>query len=76
MLSRALLRGANFWEHPDWRFWPLAKSLIAVPAYMIMLPFLLLVGHHHFMKYLVKWCNHASRLLGLFGVKLVKQRMM
>jgi hypothetical protein len=33
-------------------------------------------GQHHFMKYLVKWCNHAGRLLGLFGVKPVKQRMM
>lgn len=76
MLSRALLRGANFWHHPEWRFRELAKSLIAVPAYMIMLPFLFLAGHHHFMKYLVKWCDHVARLLGLFGVKLVKQRMM
>ena len=76
MLSRALLRGANFREHPEWRFRPLAQSLIAVPAYTIMLPFLFLAGHHHFMKYLVKWCDHAARLLGLFGVRLVKERMM
>lgn len=76
MLSRALLRGANFWNHPEWRFRALAQSIIAVPAYTIILPFLLLTGHHHFMKYLVKWCDHASRLLGLFGVRLVKQRMM
>jgi hypothetical protein len=80
MLSRALLRGANqaqaLWEHPDLGFKALAQSLIAVPAYTIMLPFLFLAGHHHFMRYLVKWCDHAARLLGLFGVKLVKQRMM
>jgi glycosyltransferase involved in cell wall biosynthesis len=81
MLSRALLRGANqarsfSSENPEWRFKRLAESLIAVPAYTIMLPFLLLAGHHHFMKYLVKWCDHVARLLGLVGVKLVKERMM
>jgi len=76
MLSRALLRGANFWEHPGWHVRAVVNSLIAVPAYTILLPFLFVAGHHHFMKCLVKWCNHAARLLGLFGVKPVKQRMM
>jgi glycosyltransferase involved in cell wall biosynthesis len=76
MLSRGLLRGANFWEHPQRQVRAVVKSFIAVPAYMIMLPFMFVAGHHHFMKYLVKWCNHAGRVLGLFGVKPVKQRMM
>ena len=76
MLSRALLRGGNFLQHPEGRVGALARSVVAVPAYTIMLPFLLLAGHHHFMKYLVKWCDHVGRLLGLFGVKLVKARPM
>jgi succinoglycan biosynthesis protein ExoM len=76
MLSRALLRGGNFSAHIEGRLGAIARSLIAVPAYSIMLPFLLVAGHHHFMRYLVKWCDHTSRLLGLFGVKLVKQRPM
>lgn len=76
MLSRALLRGGNFLQHPEGRFGAVARSIVAVPAYTIMLPFLLVAGHHHFMKYLVKLCDHGARLLGLFGVKLVKQRMM
>ena len=76
MLSRALLRGGNFLQHPEGRLGALARSVIAVPAYTIMLPFLLVAGHHHFMKYLVKWCDHTARLLGLFGVKLVKERQM
>jgi succinoglycan biosynthesis protein ExoM len=74
MLSRALLRGGN--QQAEGRLRALAKSSIAVPAYTIMLPFLFLAGHHHFMKYLVKWCDHAGRLLGLFGVRLVKERQM
>lgn len=76
MLSRALLRGGNFLQHPEGRVRAVACSIVAVPAYTIMLPFLFFAGHHHFMKYLVSWCDHAARLLGLFGVKLVKRRMM
>jgi cellulose synthase/poly-beta-1,6-N-acetylglucosamine synthase-like glycosyltransferase len=76
MLSRALLRGGNFLKHPEGRVGALARSVVAVPAYTIMLPFLFVAGHHHFMKYLVKWCDHTGRLLGLFGVKLVKERKM
>jgi glycosyltransferase involved in cell wall biosynthesis len=76
MLSRALLRGGNFLQHPEGRVGAVVRSIIAVPTYTIILPFLLVAGHHHFMKYLVKLCDHVARLLGLFGVKLVKQRMM
>lgn len=76
MLSRALLRGGVFLQQPEGRIKGLATSCIAVPAYTIMLPILFFAGHHHFMKYLVKWCDHASRLLGLFGVRLVKERQM
>jgi succinoglycan biosynthesis protein ExoM len=76
MLKRALLRGGNYLKHPEGRWRALATSALAVPAYTVMLPFLQLAGHHHFMKYLVKWCDHAARLLSVFGVKLVKQREM
>ena len=76
MLSRALLRGGHFLQHPEGRVEALARSVIAVPAYTLMLPFLQLAGHHHFMRYLIKWCDHVARLLGLFGLKLVKKRQM
>lgn len=76
MLSRALLRGGNFLQHPEGRLGALARSFVAVPLYAIMLPFLFFAGHHHFMRYLVSWCDHVGRLFGLFGIKLVKQRMM
>lgn len=76
MLKRALLRGGNFLKHPEGRLRELVKSAVAVPVYTVSLPFLQLAGHHHFMKYLVKWCDHVGRLLSVFGLKLVKQREM
>jgi succinoglycan biosynthesis protein ExoM len=76
LLRRALLRGGNFLKHPEGRVKAIMKSAIATPAYALMLPFLLLAGHHHFMQYLIKFCDHSSRLLGLFGLRLVVRRDM
>ena len=76
LLRRALLRGGNFLKHPEGRAMAVVKSAIATPAYAVLLPFLLLAGHHHFMRYLIKFCDHASRLLGLFGLRLVVRRDM
>jgi glycosyltransferase involved in cell wall biosynthesis len=76
LLSRALLRGGNQVRDVEGRLGSLARSFIAVPAYAVMLPFLLVAGHHHFMKYLVKWCDHTGRLLSLCGIRLVKERPM
>jgi hypothetical protein len=49
------------------------KSVIAVPAYGLALPFLLLMGQHMFMKYLVKAFDHAGRILAFVGVDAVKE---
>lgn len=76
MLKRALVRGANFSKHPKRRALGIAKSIVAVPTYTLMLPFLQLIGHHHFMRYMIKWCDHTGRLLAVLGVKLVRQRLM
>jgi succinoglycan biosynthesis protein ExoM len=74
LLRRALLRGSNFHKHPAKRLQNLAKSLIAVPCYTLMLPVLLLFGQHVFLKYLIKLLDHASRLLAYVGVSVVTQR--
>jgi hypothetical protein len=50
------------------------KSLIAVPTYLIVLPFVALLGAHVFVKCLIKLCDHLSRLLGFVGIELVGQR--
>jgi succinoglycan biosynthesis protein ExoM len=74
LLKRALLRGSNFPKHPQHRIRNVAKSLIAVPCYMLVLPTLVLFGQHVFLKYLIKLLDHASRLLAFLGLSLVTRR--
>ena len=74
LLKRALLRGSNFHKHPTQRVRNIAKSLVAVPCYALMLPVLALFGQHVFVKYLIKLLDHGSRLLTFLGLSLVTQR--
>lgn len=68
LLRMALLRGSNSLKYPSGRVRNLVKSFVALPVYGLALPFLRLAGDHHFMKYLVKFFDHAGRLLTLFGL--------
>jgi succinoglycan biosynthesis protein ExoM len=74
LLRRALLRGSNFHKHDARKVRNFVTSALAVPAYAIALPFLALLGKHQFMKYLIKICDHGSRLLAYLGIHLVTQR--
>ena len=74
LLKRALLRGSNFPKHPSKRTINFLKSILAVPAYTLALPVFALIGQHLFVKYLVKICDHASRLLAFAGWAVVKER--
>lgn len=76
MLKRALLRGKNVLKHSSgvWRF--LAVSLAAVPLYLLCLPITMILGHHCFMKYSIKLCDHAGRLLAVLGLNPVAEREM
>ena len=76
LLKRALLRGSNFPKRRTARLVNIAKSLVAVPAYTVILPVLAFCGRHIFIKYLIKFCDHSSRLLAFLGVNLVTQRQM
>ena len=71
MLRRALLRGATSIVHPTLTASDVAKSMIAVPAYTIALPFALLSGHHRFMSLLVKLFDHLGKLLALLKINPV-----
>ncbi|MEO5953383.1 MAG: glycosyltransferase family A protein [Chloroflexia bacterium] len=66
LLRRALLRGGICLKHPRNRAKNIGKSIVALPAYGVALPFLLLGGRYLFAKYLVKMFDHAGRLLALF----------
>jgi glycosyltransferase involved in cell wall biosynthesis len=70
MLRRALLRG----KIPCHRPFDIIKSFIAIPIYTMFLPVLLLLGHHVFMKYLVKNFDHIGRLLALCNIDLIKDK--
>jgi glycosyltransferase involved in cell wall biosynthesis len=51
-----------------------AKSVVAITVYTAALPALLVFGHHLFMRYLVKDCDHISKVLGHLGVTLVPEK--
>jgi succinoglycan biosynthesis protein ExoM len=67
LLRRALLRGQNERHLANAR--AICKSLVAVPFYTLMLPFLLLVGHHWVMKYMIRLFDHAGLLIGVMGLR-------
>jgi succinoglycan biosynthesis protein ExoM len=74
LLKRALLRGKITFRHPTNRLSNIIKSVIAVPLYGIALPFLLILGHHLFMKYFVRLFDHLGRLLALINLNPIKER--
>jgi glycosyltransferase involved in cell wall biosynthesis len=67
MLKRALLRGQNEKQLLTAR--SVAKSLVAVPLYAVLLPFMLLLGQHKFMRYLVRLLDHAGKLFATIGLQ-------
>jgi glycosyltransferase involved in cell wall biosynthesis len=73
MLKRALFRGAHVPLQPNFGLRKVAKSLVAVLAYSLMLPVALLLGQHRFMTLLVKLCDHLGLLLALIGINRLHQ---
>lgn len=73
-VKRAFTRGMT--ESQDTRLMSLStlRSVVAVPLYGLLLPFARLAGAHVFMRFLVKECDHLSKVLGHLGVRLVKER--
>jgi succinoglycan biosynthesis protein ExoM len=72
MLRRALLRGGVTPLHPTFSRWDVVKSLIAVPAYTIAMPFALVIGHHRFMSLMIRLCDHLGKLLACIGIRPIK----
>jgi glycosyltransferase involved in cell wall biosynthesis len=74
LLRKSFLRASNFLKHPADQTTNLLKSFVAVPAYAAVLPVLAFAGHHHFMKYLIKFCDHAGRIMTLLRINPVNER--
>ena len=72
MIRRALLRGAMQPRKADFGIRSIAKSAVAIPAYLLALPFGLLLGHHRFMAILIRLCDHLGKLLMLVGIDPIR----
>lgn len=73
-LRKALLRGKVNADKSSAFSIGAIKSVIAFMIYTMALPFFLLFGHHLFMKYLIKDCDHIGKILGFCGITFIKKR--
>jgi succinoglycan biosynthesis protein ExoM len=74
MLRRALLRGAIEPKTPTFGLRDVAKSLIAVPVYTVLLPFALMAGQDKFMALSIRLCDHLGKLLAVVGINPIKDQ--
>lgn len=69
-IRRALLRGNVSLRLRSKRLLPITKSAIAFSLYTLALPFLLPLGQHVFLKYLIKDFDHIGRLMAALGIDM------
>jgi succinoglycan biosynthesis protein ExoM len=74
LTKRALLRGKTALNSKDSGFRNILKSACAIAVYGICMPLFFVVGHHVFMKYLIKCCDHLGKVLAFVGIDLVKEK--
>lgn len=68
LLRKALLFGSMWAVRDNVPLREVVKSVIAVAAYVVALPFTVILGHHRFMTLLIKLCHHLGKLLSLVGI--------
>lgn len=73
-VKRAFILGTTAADQEDFLSLGTMRSAVAVIAYAMCLPVLLVGGYHLFMTYFIKWCNHFAKLLARLGVKVVRER--
>ena len=79
-LKRALLNGFNshkyYFNEIRGITWVTVtlRSMIALMAYSLALPFSACLGSHILMHCLERGCYHLSRLLAILGIELIKKR--
>jgi succinoglycan biosynthesis protein ExoM len=74
LLKRALLRGKMALNSKGVRSLSVLKSALVIVVYASSLPLLAIVGHHIFMRYLIKTCDHLGKVLAFVGIDLVKEK--
>jgi glycosyltransferase involved in cell wall biosynthesis len=73
MLKRALMRGAVTLLHPTFGARDIAKSAVAIPMYVVALPFALVIGQHRFMNVAIRLFDHLGKLLAVVGIRPIKE---
>lgn len=74
LIKRALLRGKMAVQTSNHNLISMCRSIIAILIYTAMLPFLIILGHHQFMKYLIRGCDHLGKVLSYIGLDVVKEK--
>jgi glycosyltransferase involved in cell wall biosynthesis len=73
ILRKAALQGATAALQPNCGVINIMKSIIAVPLYLAISPFVLVMGQHLFMALMVKICDHSGKLLMLMGINPIHE---
>jgi glycosyltransferase involved in cell wall biosynthesis len=73
ILRKALIQGATAALQPNCDAKNIAKSLIAVPLYALIVPFALLAGQSRLMTLLIKLFDHSGKLLMLAGFNPIRE---
>lgn len=74
LLKRALLRGKMALNRKESRPMSVLNSVVAIAIYTVCLPLFFVLGHHVFMKYLIKACDHLGKVFAFFGIDWVKEK--
>lgn len=72
ILKRSMFLGSFSTLHQKFGASEVAKSIIAVPLYTVILPFAAIMGHHKFMTFLSKLAYHSARILACLGIEIIK----
>ncbi|MFO1305226.1 MAG: glycosyltransferase [Burkholderiales bacterium] len=73
-VRRAVIRGVTEAERHGWLSVDTLKSLVAISAYGLSLPFLFFVRYSLFARYVVRCCDHGAKLLARAGFRLPDER--
>ncbi len=74
LLKRALLRGKMALNSTDSKPVSVIKSVVAIAIYTACLPLFFILGHHVFMKYLIKDCDHLGKVLAFLGIDWIREK--
>jgi succinoglycan biosynthesis protein ExoM len=73
IMRKAALQGATAALQPSCGPVSIAKSIIAIPLYLLIVPITLFFGQHRFMALMVKICDHSGKLLMLIGINPIHE---